>query len=132
MADDAEQIRSLLARHVEAAEAGDLESYLATLAGDVIYLPPDSPKISGREAVGEYMQSAFFDAFEGTFGARFLSLEVLGSTAFAEGAIDFALTPKGGGDELNLAGKFMNVFRKDTDGTWHYIYAIWNLDSPTV
>lgn len=85
---------------------------MATLADDVIYLPPDSPRVSGQDAVGTYMQTAFFDLFTGDFDARFVNLQVLGSTAVAEGAFDFALTPKAGDDQMNLVGKFYECFPK--------------------
>jgi ketosteroid isomerase-like protein len=39
-----------------------------------------------------------------------------------------AATPKEGGDEVRDVGSFLNVWRKDDDGSWKIMFDIWNSD----
>ena len=127
---DITEINETLERHVAAANAGDPHAYANTLADDVVYMPPDSPRVSGRDAVAAWMKQAFFDQFESNFQVQYDKVQVFGTEAFAVGSFTVELTPKSGGEAQKLTGKSVNAFRKQADSSWKYTLAIWNLDEP--
>lgn len=116
--------------YVAAANSGDIDRWLATLTDDVVMMPPDAPAVAGREATRTWIAENFFDPFDMDLGVRFDDGEVHGSTAWTRGSFTLALTPRDGGDTMNVNGKFVNVFRQDDDGAWKYATVIWNADAP--
>ncbi|HUE84726.1 MAG TPA: DUF4440 domain-containing protein [Vicinamibacterales bacterium] len=130
MSTDVGGINATLREYVAAVNAGDAEAYGITLTDDVVFMPPDSPKLIGREAVVTWVTRDFFGPFTIQFRATFDDVHVWGSQALASGAFSLDLTPKAGGTPLRTTGKFMNVFRKQADGSWKYAQAIFNFDKP--
>lgn len=128
MSSDTDEIQSLLEQHVAAANKGDLQGYGRTLAVDVVYMPPDSPAIIGRDQVLVWMGESFFGSFVPPFQTRFDEVRSLGTSAFARGSFIFELATESGSERIMATGKFMNAFRKEEDGSWKYTHSIWNLD----
>ncbi len=130
MATVEEAVRETLQNYTNACNSGDLEAYKATLTEDVEWIPPDSPPISGRDAVGEWAREGFFDSFDLHFQSEFARLVEAGSEVFAPGGFSLKMTPKAGGEPSIATGSFFNIFRDDGDGVWKYCYAIFNFDEP--
>lgn len=130
MSSDLDGINAVRGQYVDAVNAGNLEAYGATLADDVVFMPPDSPVVSGKAAVVAWVKRDFIDPFKIQFQAKFNEVHVFGSLAFASGSFTLDLTPKSGGKQIQTTGKFMNVFRKQSDGSWKYAQAIFNFDKP--
>lgn len=130
MSTDVAGINATLSEYVAAVNAADGAAYGRTLTDDVLFMPPDSPKLIGREAVVEWARRDFFDKFEIQFQAAFDDVLVWDSRALASGAFSLDLTPKAGGAQIRTTGKFMNVFRKQGDGSWKYAQVIFNFDKP--
>ena len=76
------------------------------------------------------MKRDFFDPYDIRFQAKFDDVQVLGSQAVAPGSFSLDLKPKAGGEQVQRTGKFMNVLRKQADGSWKYAQAIFNFDRP--
>jgi uncharacterized protein (TIGR02246 family) len=130
MSSDVAQINATVDRYVAAVNAGDVKAYGSALTQDVVFMPPDASKLTGREAVQAWAKKEFFDPYELRFHTKFDDLRVVGSQAFAPGSFTLDLTPKAGGEQIRRTGKFMNVFRKEADGSWKYALAIFNFDQP--
>jgi len=130
MSTDVAGINATLGQYVEAVNAADPAAYGKTLTDDVVFMPPDSPRLTGREAVVAWAKRDFFDRFKIKFQAAFDEVQVFDSQAFAPGSFSLDLTPKAGGKQILMTGKFMNVFRKQADRSWKYSQAIFNFDKP--
>jgi uncharacterized protein (TIGR02246 family) len=130
MSTDVAGINATLDQYVAAVNAADAEAYGKTLTDDVVFMPPDSPRLSGRQAVVAWVKRDFFEPFTIRFQAAFDEVQVFGSQAFAPGSFSLDLTPKVGGKQIQTTGKFMNVFRKQADSSWKYEKAIFNFDRP--
>jgi ketosteroid isomerase-like protein len=130
MADGLEVIDKVRADYVAAANARDIEAFKATLAEDVVGLPPDTPKVTGRTAFADFINDNFFSPFDIDFDAQFEDGAVNGTEAWARGFYTLDLTPRAGGDTVSIRGKFMNTFRQEGNGDWKYTGLIWNTDAP--
>lgn len=125
---DADQaaIRTNLDTYTKNGLAGDWDAWGMTLAPDVVYMPPNMSPLMGREAAV-------------TFGRGFpkltsLSIEPLeidgrADIAYVRGRFAYSVTmPDGsaGGD----TGSFLDVFRRQADGSWLAAQLIWHSDTP--
>jgi uncharacterized protein (TIGR02246 family) len=130
MSTDVAGINATLKQYIAAVNAADAEAYAKTLTDDVVFLPPDSPRLNGRQAVVDWAKRGFFDPFTIRLQAAFDDVQVFGSQAVARGSFSLDLVPKAGGKHIQTTGKSMNVFRKQTDNSWKYAQSIFNFDQP--
>ena len=130
MSSDVDGINATLERYIAAVNAGDVDTYGGTMTKNVVFMPPDAPKLIGREAVQAWAKKEFFDPYRIRFQVKVDDVQVFGSWAFAPASFALDLTPKAGGEQVRRAGKSMNVFQRQADGSWKYAQAIFNFDTP--
>ena len=130
MAAELDAINRTVQEYTGTINSGDLNQWLGTLTDDVVCLPPDQRMVSGKKAVRPWIKKTFFDPFEMKFNFSFDELEVFGSLAFARGRYTLSLTPKTGGSTTKIRGKFIDIFRRQSDGSWKFARIIWNSDKP--
>jgi len=89
-------------------------------AADAVNFPVDSLVGYGPESVAESW-SGFFAAFT-VVDARLSEthLEVHGDTAVAWGIFTIMAVPAGGGETIEMKGRYMDVAR-NIDGSWLYV-----------
>lgn len=129
---DVVAIRALQAAWNQAVEAGDIPGYLAVLDADVELLPTDAPPIRGRDHYGQFLGPVFEqDSFEievvdpGT-------VEVDGDLAYARYDYVIHRMPKGSDERISSLRKFVDVLRRQEDGSWRVLKHIWNYNEPGV
>jgi uncharacterized protein (TIGR02246 family) len=127
---DVAKIKAVVRQYEAACRADDIEALAKTLANNVVWMPPDAPKISGKKAFVTWLKGAFFDPFKVNLKVKHDSVQVFGSQAVATGAFAVELTPKSGGPMVKAVGKHMELFKKQKDGSWKYDRLIFNYDKP--
>ena len=123
---DVAAVRANIAEYVRTALAGEWDAWGRTLATDVAYMPPSQAPIMGRDAAV-------------TFGKSFPKLTSLsvspedvrgrGDVAYARGKYSYAATLPDG-SSASESGSFLDIHRRQPDGSWLYTHAIWHSDSP--
>ncbi len=101
----------------------DWDGLLALCTKDVVFLPPDAPVAEGRAATRSYLET--YPEMK-TFTFNFTHIEGSGDLASARG--NFAITANVDDNEVAFTGKFVDTFRKASDGSWKYSSVIWNHD----
>jgi uncharacterized protein (TIGR02246 family) len=109
-------------------KAGDLEGWLATLTDDCVFLAPGVPALNGKDAVRQWAQESMFSLFDIELDYDFEDVEFLGSTVQAWGWFQQTLTPKDGGEPLEIRGKFLDVFKADPRGEWKLARCAYSAD----
>jgi ketosteroid isomerase-like protein len=127
---DVAKIKALVRRYVTACNAGDAGGLEDCLSGNAALMPPDVPKLSGKKAIARWAKETYFDVFENELMIKLDHVLVFGRHAFGTGRFAIALVPKAGGGKMKGAGKHMNTFEKQKDGSWKYTRSIWNFDKP--
>jgi ketosteroid isomerase-like protein len=112
------------AAYNKAFNRGDAAGCAAFFTEDVIMLPPDQPMTRGRMAFEEIMQSRMGKASGGTHSNKLLEYGVEGDLAYQVGA--YAII----GTNPAEQGKFVNILRRQADGTWKVSVSIFNHDQP--
>lgn len=119
MSDPATMIATLHAEANEALSRGDLDRVMEVYADDVISMPADQPPLRGKEAVRAMWESLLRD-FTIDSSVSVEEIEVSGDWAFERGAYRMKLTPIGGGAPIEDEGKYLDIVRRQGDGSWKY------------
>ena len=112
-----------------ALSAGDLDTMMAVYADGVVMLPPNEPARVGTAAVRSMWESVL-ETFAVDVSVDVEEVEVLGEWAFERGTFNMRLTPKSGGAPVDDTGKYLDVLRRQADGSWKYWRLCFNSSRP--
>lgn len=108
----------------------DIERWMALWIEDGIRLPPDKPRAVGLEQIRASAEPVFanFDLEKFTINPE--ETRILGDRAYSHGLYGFSMTPKAGGDTVELRGKFLTILEKQADGSWKIAIDCFNYSPP--
>ena len=122
-----ESIGSAVAAFCEAFNGGDAAGVAAHYTSDAQILPPGASSIDGRQGIQEFWQG-FIDAKVADLTLSTDEIEDFGSQAVEIG-IASASAPGEGDARVQLAGKYIVLWKKDGNGAWQMHRDIWNWDA---
>jgi ketosteroid isomerase-like protein len=96
---------------------------------DAHLMPPNAPTIQGRDAVQKFW-GGLMGAYQLKFGVTADEVEGRGDLAYARGHYTLDGTPKAKGDPIHDEGKFLEVLRRQPDGSWRYAVDMYSSDLP--
>lgn len=111
---------------LEAARAGDWSGLAAKYAEDAVFMPPNEPTIEGRDNI-----QAWFEALPPVSAMEFETVKIdgIGDLSYKHGTYTMTTTPEGV-EPVNDSGKFIEIRRKQADGSWLITRDIFNSDLP--
>ena len=124
--EDVAAIRDANQAFVQAHLAGDWTAAVAVLTEDAVWMPPNQPAREGRAAIQEWLSPLTVTDFEVTpfeMGGH-------GDFAYRRGRYSITLTVEGMEGSVSDTGKYVQIWRKEPDGSWLIDQAIWNSDLP--
>jgi uncharacterized protein (TIGR02246 family) len=125
-----EAIEETRKAHVAALNRGDVDAWASAFADDGVQMPPNAPANVGRDSIRAW-SGGLLSAFSVEFALAPEEVQVAGDDwAFERGDFEIALTPKGGGEPMRDAGKYITVYQQQPDGRWAMARDIWNSDNP--
>lgn len=131
-AEDVAGIRALYAAWNDAVENGDVPGYLAVLDEDVELMPTDAPPIQGRDNYGVFLGPVFTsDRFEIEV-AEPAAIEIDGDLAWARYDYIIHRLPAGSDTRISSYRKFLDVLKRQPDGSFRVLKHIWNYNEPGV
>jgi ketosteroid isomerase-like protein len=128
LADEA-AIRAADMAHVDAYNAGDVDTIVAGYAADAVVMPSDAPAVSGHEAIRKLFTASIASA-----KAAGLTESLMDYSSVVSGDLGWST---GTSREVTAAGttvwvgKFLATWRR-TDGKWLAVRDTWNDDAPSV
>jgi uncharacterized protein (TIGR02246 family) len=110
----------------EAFKAGESDKLAALYTEDAVVYPPDEPAVTGREEIAKT-----FAAFPPVkdFTEEILEIEGYGDMAYVRGTGVMTMAGPTGQDVV-MRGKYIEIHRKQADGSWLMSRDIFNFDSP--
>jgi ketosteroid isomerase-like protein len=99
---------------------------------DAILLPPNSPRLVGRDQINRWLREFFqhYTMVELVMPER--ELIIVGSMAVERSVYQWTLQPRELGDSIRDEANFVGVWRKSPEGTWTEVCGIWNSALPVV
>lgn len=111
--------RSLLAR--------DFESLARCYTEDAVLMPPNQPAVRGRTAIRDWMAS--FPRLS-RFTASVEEMDGRADLAYVRGTYRMTLHPEGAPEPIDNVGKYVEIRRRQADGSWLLAADIFNSDEP--
>ena len=116
-------------RFLDAFKRGDKAGMMANYTDDAVVMMPNEVAWRGREGLdkgfGGFLSQMSFK--EG--GAITTDVMVAGDLAVETGTFEWTLQPKSG-PEIKDKGKYLIVWKRQTDGSWKIVRDITNTDLP--
>ena len=123
---DANAIRQLATDFTTRTLAADWDAWTDLFTEDVAFLPPNGTIVSGKGAV-----RAFGEASPKltTFTTEVIDVAGSGDVGYARGTYVLTAT-SAGAPPVEDRGKWLDIYRKQADGSWRLSYNVWNSDLP--
>ncbi|CAN5119452.1 hypothetical protein BH23BAC1_BH23BAC1_14370 [soil metagenome] len=102
--------------------AGEIANYFTE---DGILMAPGQAATSGRKSVEEYYQK-IFDQYEPKLTSHYEEVEVAGDLAYGRGIATVELKSRNGGETETSTAKYLNILKRQADGSWKTTHDIWN------
>ena len=127
---DEATLRNLDAEWSKAAGAKDLEKTVSYYTDDALILPPNIPTIQGKQGARTMWQGMFsVPGFGG--GWKATKVEVSGDLGWVTGTYELSETDASGRPIVDK-GKYLEVWRKQADGSWKCVADMFNTDLSSV
>jgi len=127
---DEATLRNLDAEWSKAAGAKDLEKTVSYYTDDALILPPNIPTIQGKQGARAMWQGMFsVPGFGG--GWKATRVEVSGDLGWVTGTYELSETDASGRPMVDK-GKYLEVWRKQADGSWKCVADMFNTDLSSV
>jgi uncharacterized protein (TIGR02246 family) len=115
---DVAAINALYDKYVRGLNNDDFELFISVWADDSTRMESDIPAITSLEHIRPHFK-VFFEQFTlvcGVYGDS--DMQVSGDLAFYRGNYTLALTPRDGGPTTHIDGKYLDILKKQPDGSW--------------
>jgi uncharacterized protein (TIGR02246 family) len=116
------------AAYAKAFNAGDPAKVAALYSKDAIFMMPETPAYKGTKGVLVQTQTAI-DAGWRDMKFKRIKSGSDGDLAFNIGSV--SMTQPSGGGRVNVKGKYVDVYRRQKDGSWKIIATMYNADKPS-
>ncbi len=121
-------IKDTDARFTEAFNRGDLAAVVALHSAGALLLGPDSPAESGGQAVEEGFKEMLDTGWK---NIEFGSVQIGSGGDLGYHVGTFAAdVPTEGGSDQRVTGKFLDIYKPDTAGSWKIHVTMFNFDAP--
>lgn len=125
---DAKTIKARSELWSKAGSVKDSASFATFYAGDATVMLPNEPAIHGMDSIKAVLTPMMQDP---NFSLSFTTdkVEVSGILAYTQGTVSLRTTGRDGKPSSDT-GKYLTVWKKQSDGSWKAIEDIFNSDLP--
>jgi uncharacterized protein (TIGR02246 family) len=118
MATDVAQVYELWNEYAAACHAGDLERWISLWVDDGKQMAPDVPPRMGKEQIRAAMKPTFDLFIMSNMDIDTGEVRILGEWAFSYGTYTFDMVTKDGSETSHFSGKFLDIVKRQADGSW--------------
>jgi len=123
--DDVKAIKKVGEEYFEATNVGDPDRCMATMAPDVIIMPPERPSIVGKEQLRR-LSHDYHTTFELKYLLVYDEVEVTGDLGFARATVTGTRTSRSDGSVEKLVWRNLWIVKRQADGKWKFWRIMFN------
>ena len=124
-----EVVGSADAASLKSAQALDVDGTIASYSEGAMVMPPNHAPVSGRQAIHDLWAGMLVPGTKISWAANKVESSVAGDLVYVQGT--YSLTAPGAdGKPVSDDGKYLSVWKKQTDGGWKEAESMWNSDLP--
>jgi uncharacterized protein (TIGR02246 family) len=123
---DVAALRAVHDRFSEALLRRDPDAIAALYAEDAVLLPPQEPAVHGRAAIRAWTAAV---PRVTRVALEVDDLDGRADVAYMRGSFAMTLEPDGAA-AVSVAGKYVEILKKQPDGAWQFAVDIFNSDTP--
>ena len=124
-ADARAAVEAIFAKYAASLSAGDADGWATLWVEDGVQMAPDAPPVFGKSQIRENLRGLLAQ-FRFDMRIRTEEVRTADDWAFARGMYSAILTPKAGGSQIPIDGKFLTIFARQSDGAWKIYRDIFN------
>ena len=128
--DDVNAIKKLGEEYFEATNAGNSDRCIATMAPDVIIMPPNRPSIVGKEQLRR-LSHDYHVTFEEKCDLVYEEVETTGDLGFARATVTGTRTSRSDGSIEKLVWRNVWIVKRQADGKWRFWRIMFNSPMPS-
>jgi uncharacterized protein (TIGR02246 family) len=113
----------------KAAASKDVDKTVAYYSDDATVLPPNSPSVTGKDQIRAIWKSMIEPAGS-TIGWKVTKAEVAKSGDLGYVSGTYEMTDMSTGKPVNDRGKYLEVWKKQADGSWKCVADMFSSDLP--
>jgi ketosteroid isomerase-like protein len=121
-------LRELDSQWADAASAKDVDNVVLFYSEDAVVMPPNAASATTKEAIRALWKDLLTDA-KISWKTKKVEVAQSGDLAFLSGTYEVTLNDPSG-KTVNDRGKYLEVWKKQADGTWKCVADAWNSDLP--
>ena len=114
---DVAAIEALIERTAAANNAADTTGWVALFDADAVYMPPGMPEVTGVKGLTD-VAAAGFGPYAADVTITPSEIQILGDWAFARSQVGGTVTPRAGGEPVQVDVKQLVLYRRQSDGSW--------------
>lgn len=118
------EIEAVIGEFEAAFNGKDAAAVAELYAADAAIFPPESPRIDGKEGIGNYWRGGI-DAGLSDLDLSAVEIEDSGNTAHEVGTFSLKAPVEGGGSS-DIKGQYIVIWKKNGEGKWRLYRDIWN------
>jgi ketosteroid isomerase-like protein len=127
---DEAALRKLDDEWSKAAGSRDVEKTISYYSDDAVVMPPNIPTLTGKEPIRTLWKSMLGSPdFSGGWKAAKVEVARSGDLAYVSGSYEFN-EKDDSGKPITDKGKYLEVWKKQADGSWKCIADMFNSDQP--
>lgn len=130
--DDVYAINVAKSQYRDGFNTGDVDRVLSVFAPEFTDMSDGRPNRYGADArvkLRDYLAD-LFARYDAKLNVIIVAIPVLGNTAFDYGWHELTLMPRDGSDPIYRRTRYLELWRKQTDGEWRIFRYIDNADVP--
>jgi len=113
--------------YVAAINSNNVDSMLAVMTDDVVFMAPNAPPFMGKAALRPWLEG-YVTAYTTRWEKPVQEFVVNGDWAWERYSYSHVDTPKAGGDPLTGSGWGLIIYQRGADGVWRVARDSWGSD----
>ena len=129
---DVEAIKAWFDNEKVAVLEADVYAEMELYTEDTVWMSPNEPALEGKQECLQASQQFREKIETNELQYSLIEIEIHGNWAYVRGTYFIQVIPKGGDEKSEDQGKFINLFRRQSNGSWKCTHSIHNSDNPPI